>query len=119
MEVIAMDRASGVVVLALTVTEKLTGPARFIMEPLLSAILTDIAALALRATLGSQQWLSLTNLNLQYLKPMGIGPLAGHGQVVRRDGDCAILHASLTDSAGDSVAAATASATVTRLNSGE
>jgi acyl-coenzyme A thioesterase PaaI-like protein len=75
-------------------------------------MLYDTVGPALIATLEPDQFQSTLDLRVQFLRPVRPGRLAGHGRVLRREGDLAFLEAALTDGAGSTIATASATARV-------
>jgi acyl-CoA thioesterase superfamily protein len=82
----------------------------------LAAMLYDTLGPALLATLEPDEFQSTLQLSVNFLRPVRPGRLIGTGRVVHRDGDIALLEASLADDRGTPVATATATARVIPLD---
>ena len=67
---------------------------------------------ALVATLERGQFAPTADLHVQFLRPARPGRLTGKGRIVRRGKSIAFLAGELSDSAGNVVAVATATATI-------
>jgi uncharacterized protein (TIGR00369 family) len=103
------DVEAATIEVAFTATEAFTNPAGNVLGAFQAAMLFDTVGPALLATLAPDQFQSITQLNVSFLRPARPGRLVGKGRVVHRDGDLAFLEASLLD--GDAVVIATATAT--------
>jgi uncharacterized protein (TIGR00369 family) len=112
LEVIDVDPDQATIELAFTAPEDWTNPAGNVLGAFVAAMLYDTVGPALIATLEPDQFQSTLDLHVQFLRPVRPGRLAGHGRVLRREGDLAFLEASLTDGAGNTIAAASATARV-------
>ena len=108
-EFLDADPEQGTIELAFTATEAFTNPMGNVLGAFLSAMLYDTVGPALLTTLGPDQFQSTLELKVTFLRPARPGRLVGKGRVVRREGDLALLEASLLDS--DDLTLATASAT--------
>jgi len=95
---------------AFAATERFTTPKGDILGGFLAAMLYDTVGPCLLATLDAGQFISTLDLNARFLRPAFPGRLTGKGRVVHRDGDIAIVEASLLDS--DQRVIATADATI-------
>ena len=114
-EFIAADAEAGTIDLAFTATEAFVNPMGNVLGAFQVAMLYDTVGPALLATLEPDEFQSTIDLNASFFRPVRPGRLLAHGRVVHRDGDLAFLEATLTDPAGTTVAAATATARVIPL----
>jgi uncharacterized protein (TIGR00369 family) len=108
-EFIDADVEAGTIEVAFTATEAFTNPAGNVLGAFQAAMLFDTVGPALLATLAPDQFQSTLQLNVSFLRPVRPGRLIGKGRVLHRDGDLALLEASLLD--GDAAVVATATAT--------
>lgn len=108
-EFIDADVEAGTIEVAFAATEAFTNPAGNVLGAFQAAMLFDTVGPALLATLAPDQFQSTLQLNVSFLRPVRPGRLIGKGRVVHRDGDLALLEASLLD--GDAAVVATATAT--------
>jgi uncharacterized protein (TIGR00369 family) len=116
LEFIDADIVNGTIELAFAATEDFTNPTGNVLGAFVAAMLYDTVGPALLATLEPEQFQSTLELNVNFLRPVRPGRLAGKGRVVHRDGDMAFLEASLLDSQGTLIATATATARVIPLD---
>jgi uncharacterized protein (TIGR00369 family) len=112
LEVVDVDPGQATIDLAFTAPEDWTNPAGNVLGAFVAAMLYDTVGPALIATLEPDQFQSTLDLRVQFLRPVRPGRLAGHGRVLRREGDLAFLEAALTDGAGSTIATASATARV-------
>lgn len=108
-EFIDADVEAGTIEVAFAATEAFTNPAGNVLGAFQAAMLFDTVGPTLLATLAPDQFQSTLQLNVSFLRPVRPGRLIGKGRVVHRDGDLALLEASLLD--GDAAVVATATAT--------
>jgi uncharacterized protein (TIGR00369 family) len=108
-EFIDADVEAGTIEVAFAATEAFTNPAGNVLGAFQAAMLFDTVGPALLATLAPDQFQSTLQLNVSFLRPVRPGRLIGKGRVLHRDGDLALLEASLLD--GDAAVVATATAT--------
>jgi uncharacterized protein (TIGR00369 family) len=87
-----------------------------VLGAFLAAMLYDTVGPALLATLEPDQFQSTLDLNVRFIRPVPPGRIVGKGRVVHRDGDIALLEASLTDADDTTIATATAIARVIPLS---
>jgi uncharacterized protein (TIGR00369 family) len=111
-EFIDADVEGGTIEVAFVATEKFTNPMGNVLGAFLAAMLYDTVGPALLATLEPHKFQSTLDLKVTFLRAVKPGRIFGHGRVVRRDGDVALLEASLTDHAQATIATATATARV-------
>jgi uncharacterized protein (TIGR00369 family) len=114
-EFIDADVGKRTIELAFTATEAFTNPVGNVLGAFVAAMLYDTVGPALLATLEPDEFQSTLDLNVNFLRPVRPGRIVGKGRVVQRDGDQALLEASLLDSTGATIAKATAHALVIPL----
>lgn len=112
---IGADVEQGTIEVAFNATDDFTNPMGNVLGAFLAAMLYDTVGPALLATLNADQFQSTLDLNVRFLRPARPGRIIGKGRVVHRDSEIASLEASLVDSNGATIAAATATARVIRL----
>ena len=112
LEFIGADMEAGSIELAFAATEDFTNPAGNVLGAFQAAMLFDTVGPALLATLAPDEFQSTMGLTVSFLRPVRPGRLTAKGRVVHRDGDLAFLEAALADSAGATIATATATARV-------
>jgi uncharacterized protein (TIGR00369 family) len=116
LEFVEANVENGTIQLAFAATEAFTNPAGNVLGGFLAAMLYDTVGPALLATLEPDQFQSTLELNVQFLRPVRPGRIVGRGRVVRRDGDMALLEASLSDAEETVIATATATARIIALD---
>jgi uncharacterized protein (TIGR00369 family) len=115
LEFIQADVERGTIELALAATEAFTNPTGNVLGAFLAAMLYDAVGPTLLATLPPDQFQSTLDLKVNFLRPVRPDRIVGRGLVVRRDGDIALLEASLVDAKQAMIATATATARVIPL----
>lgn len=95
-------------------TEAFTNPFGEVLGGFLAAMLYDTVGPALLATLARGEFIVPQRLRTDFVRPAPVGRFVGRGRVVRRDGDRAILEATLSDADGHVVATADATAKIVR-----
>ena len=108
-EFIDADLENRTVELAFTGTEAFTNPTGNVLG---AAMLYDTVGPALLATLEPDQFQSTLEMSVHFLRPVRPGRIVGRGRVVHRDGDLAVLEAELLDPKQETIATATATASV-------
>jgi uncharacterized protein (TIGR00369 family) len=116
LEFIDADVGKGTIELVFAPTEDFTNPTGNVLGAFVAAMLYDTVGPALLATLEPDQFQSTLDLNVHFLRPVRPGRVVSRGRVVHRDGDLALLEASLLDSQGTIIAIATATARVIGLD---
>jgi uncharacterized protein (TIGR00369 family) len=116
LEFVEANVENGTIQLAFAATEAFTNPAGNVLGGFLAAMLYDTVGPALLATLEPDQFQSTLELNVQFLRPVRPGRIVGRGRLVRRDGDMALLEASLSDAEETVIATATATARIIALD---
>ena len=116
LEFIHADIEKGTIELAFAATEDFTNPTGNVLGAFVAAMLYDTVGPALLATLEPHQFQSTLQINVNFLRPVRPGRVVGKGRIVHRDGDMALLEASLLDPHGTIVATATAIARVIALD---
>jgi uncharacterized protein (TIGR00369 family) len=111
-ELIGVDPDEGTVEVAFTADERFLNPAGAVQGGFVAAMLDDTLGPALVATLERGQFAPTADLHVQFLRAARPGRLTGKGRIVRRGKSIAFLAGELSDSAGNVVAVATATATI-------
>ena len=114
-EFIRADAEHGTIEVAFHATEAFTNPVGNVLGAFLAAMLYDTVGPALLATLGPGEFQSTLDLNVRFLRPVRPGRIVGRGRVVHREGDLAVLEASLVNASGALIATATSTARVIPL----
>lgn len=112
---LSADPDAGRMELEFNATEAFTNPAGNVLGAFLAAMLYDTIGPTLLATLDADQFQSTLDLNVRFIRPARPGRLIGRGHIVRREGDIALIEASLANPAGDTIAVANAIAKVIPL----
>lgn len=116
-EFIDADVDAGTIELAFAASEDFTNPAGNVLGAFVAAMLYDTVGPALLATLEPDQFQSTLQLNVNYIRPVRPGRVIGRGRVLHREGDTALVEATLVEAGGAVVATATATAAVIPLTS--
>jgi uncharacterized protein (TIGR00369 family) len=112
---ISADVEAGAMEVEFNATDAFTNPTGNVLGAFLAAMLYDTIGPTLLATLDPDQFQSTLDLNVRFIRPARPGRIIGRGRIVRRDGDVALVEASLVDPAGNTIATATANAKVIPL----
>ncbi len=89
-------------------------PAGKVQGGMLCAMLDDLTASLVDATLNAGEAVATLNLNVSFLRPAEPGSLQGEAQLIRRGRDICYVSATLSQ-AGNSVATAMATCKLTQL----
>ncbi len=109
----AVDVAAGTLETDYVGTAAFLNPAGQIQGGMLCAMLDDVTAFLVTATLRNGEFCATLNLNVSFLRPAKVGPLQARAQLVRRGRNvCHVSGELLQD--GKPVATAVATCTVTR-----
>jgi uncharacterized protein (TIGR00369 family) len=111
----ANERA-GTIELEFSAGEEFTNPAGNVLGAFLAAMLYDTVGPALLAILRPDEFQSTLQMNVDFLRPTRPGRIRARGRVRHRDGDHAVLEASLFDAEDAVLASATAVARVIGLD---
>src|SRR5258705_8221318 len=103
LQFIAADPERGTIELAFAATEDFTNPSGNVLGAFVAAMLYDTVGPALLATLEPDEFQSTLDLNVRFMRAVKPGRLVGKGRIVRRDGDRALIEASLLDSSGTTI----------------
>lgn len=114
---LSADPDAGKMELEFNATEAFTNPTGNVLGAFIAAMLYDTIGPTLLATLDANQFQSTLDLNVRFIRPARPGRLIGRGRIVRRDGDIALVEASLDNPAGNTIATASAIAKVIPLAS--
>ena len=112
-----VDPEAGTIVVRFEGREEFTNPLGTIQGGLLAAMLDDTMGPALVATLPPGGFAPTLEMKVTYLEPAVVGPLWGHGRVVKRGGTISFVEADLVDGDGTIVARATATVRMITLPS--
>ena len=103
----AVDAAAGTLSATYQAQADFRNPAGTVQGGMLSAMLDDLTASLVDATLSAGQGVATLNLNVSFLRPARVGPLQGEARLLRRGRDvCHVLGTLLQD--GKEVATAVA-----------
>jgi len=116
---LSADPDAGRMELEFNATEAFTNPTGNVLGAFLAAMLYDTIGPTLLATLDADEFQSTLDLNVRFIRPARPGRLIGRGRIVRRDGDIALVEASLADPSGSTIATASAIAKVIPLASAQ
>jgi uncharacterized protein (TIGR00369 family) len=94
-------------------TPAFLNPAGQVQGGMLAAMLDDVTAFLVTATLGADEFCATLNLNVSFLRPATAGALAGSARIVRRGRDVVHVQGDLLQG-GRAVASATATCMVVR-----
>jgi uncharacterized protein (TIGR00369 family) len=112
-EVRAVDTESGTLEAAYVAKDTFLNPAGQVQGGMLGAMLDDVTAMLVTATLADGESCSTLNLNLSYLRPGKPGPLQGQARLERRGRNvCNVIGQLWQD--GQLLATATATCMVVR-----
>ena len=112
---LAADPDAGAMEVEFNATDAFTNPTGNVLGAFLAAMLYDTIGPTLLATLNADQFQSTLDLNVRFIRPARPGRIIGRGRIVRRDGDIALVEASLVDPEAETIAVATATAKVIPL----
>ena len=103
----AVDAAAGTLSATYQAQADFRNPAGTVQGGMLSAMLDDLTASLVDATLSAGQGVATLNLNVSFLRPARVGPLQGEARLLRRGRDvCHVVGTLLQD--GKEVATAVA-----------
>lgn len=114
-ELVSVDPDEGTIEVAFEASDAFTNPMGNVQGGFLAAMLDDTLGPALVATLEPGQFSPTLELKVNFLRPARPGRLTGRGRVVHRGGTIAFLEGALSNSAGELVATATATARIVTL----
>jgi uncharacterized protein (TIGR00369 family) len=103
-----VDPQAGTIVVRFDGRPEFTNPLGNIQGGMLAAMLDDTMGPALVATLPPGGFAPTLEMKVTYLQPAVVGPLWGHGRVVKRGGTISFVEADLVDADGAMIARATA-----------
>ncbi len=116
LELIDVDPQAGTIEVSFAATGAFVNPAGNVLGAFVAAMLYDTVGPALLATVEPDQFQTTESIEVKFLRPARPGKLVGKGRIVRRDGDEALIEASLHGPDGAAVATATATARVISLS---
>jgi uncharacterized protein (TIGR00369 family) len=111
-----VDPDAGTIEVAFEATPAFTNPIGTVQGGFLAAMLDDTLGPALVATLPPGEFAPTLALDVRFLRPARPGRLIGRGRITRRAREVAFLEGELLDADGNTVAAATAVATVRQMS---
>jgi len=103
----AVDVQAGTLSASYEAQPSFRNPAGTVQGGMLSAMLDDLTASLVDATLAAGQGVATLNLNVSFLRPAQVGPLQGEARLLRRGREVCHVAASLLQ-AGREVATAVA-----------
>ncbi|MFR9753444.1 PaaI family thioesterase [Nocardia sp. 004] len=115
-EFIEADPEQGTIEVAFNPGEHLLNPMGGIQGGFLAAMLDDTLGPALVASLPPGQFAPTLDLHVQFLRPAQLGRLRGSGRVVKRGREICFLSGELTDTRGELIATATATARIQQFS---
>ncbi|HEX2575952.1 MAG TPA: PaaI family thioesterase [Aquihabitans sp.] len=104
----AVDPEAGTIVVRFEGRPEFANPQGNIQGGMLAAMLDDTMGPALVATLRPDGFAPTLEMKVSFLEPARVGPLWGHGRVVKRGGTVSFVEADLVDADGRMVARSTA-----------
>jgi uncharacterized protein (TIGR00369 family) len=112
-EIQKVDLDAGTLESTYIATPAFLNPAGQVQGGMLCAMLDDVTAFLVTATLADRECCATLNLNVSFLRPAQSGPLEGRAQLVRRGRDVCNVSGELWQG-GRLTASATATCMVTR-----
>jgi uncharacterized protein (TIGR00369 family) len=113
-EVLDVQPDAGRIEVGFTAREDFTNPFGEVLGGFLAAMLYDTVGPALLATLTAGEFIATRELRTTFVRPAQVGRFVGLGRIVQREGNVAVLHATLSNADGQVVAEAEAVAEVVR-----
>ena len=113
----AVDLDVGTLESEYVATHEFLNPAGQVQGGMLGAMLDDVTAFLVTATLAENEHCATLNLNVSFLRPATAGPIAGRSRLVRRGKGVCHVHGELVQ-AGKQVATATATCMVVTAQDG-
>jgi uncharacterized protein (TIGR00369 family) len=105
--VLSVDAVEGTLCATYEAQDSFRNPAGAVQGGMLSAMLDDLTASLIDATLSSGQGVATLNLNVSFLRPATVGTLSGEARILRRGRDVCHVIGTLTQH-GKEVATAVA-----------
>lgn len=112
--IVSLDLDAGEMVSSYEGTPALLNPAGTVQGGMLGAMLDDVTAFLVTATLGAGEHCATLDLHLSFLRPARCGPIEGRALLVRRGREVVNVQGSLWQD-GRQVATATATCLVARM----
>jgi uncharacterized protein (TIGR00369 family) len=109
----AVDLDAGTLESDYVATAAMLNPAGQVQGGMLAAMLDDVTAFLVTATLGPQEFCATLNINVSFLRAAKAGPLSGRARLVRRGKEVCHVTGELRQD-GKPVATATATCMVVR-----
>jgi uncharacterized protein (TIGR00369 family) len=111
--IVAVDVDAGTIEMHYVGSNAFLNPAGQVQGGTLAAMLDDVTAFLVTATLGENEFCATLNLNVSFLRPAMPGPLVGRAKLVRRGREVCNVGGELLQD-GKLVATATATCMVVR-----
>ena len=99
--IVAVDAAAGTLSAHYEASAQFRNPAGGVQGGLLSAMLDDLTASLVDATLGAGQGVATLSLNVSFLRPAQVGPLQGQARLLRRGREVCHVFGTLSQNGQD------------------
>lgn len=99
--IVAVDAAAGTLSAHYEASAQFRNPAGSVQGGLLSAMLDDLTASLVDATLGAGQGVATLSLNVSFLRPAQVGPLQGQARLLRRGREVCHVFGTLSQNGQD------------------
>ena len=99
--IVAVDSAAGTLSAHYEASAQFRNPAGSVQGGLLSAMLDDLTASLVDATLGAGQGVATLSLNVSFLRPAQVGPLQGQARLLRRGREVCHVFGTLSQNGQD------------------
>lgn len=113
-----VDPEAGTIVVRFEAKPEFVNPIGNVQGGMLAAMLDDTMGPALVATLPAGQFAPTLEMKVSFLEPARVGPLWGHGRVVKGGGTISFVEAELRDADDRVVARASATVRIVTMRSG-
>ena len=97
----AVDAAAGTLSARYEAPRDFLNPAGTVQGGMLSAMLDDLTASLVDATLGAGQGVATLSLNVSFLRPAQVGPLQGQARLLRRGREVCHVFGTLSQNGQD------------------
>ena len=97
----AVDAAAGTLSATYEAPAQFRNPAGTVQGGMLSAMLDDLTASLVDATLGAGQGVATLSLNVSFLRPAQVGPLQGQARLLRRGREVCHVFGTLSQNGQD------------------
>ena len=99
--IVAVDAGAGTLSAHYEASAQFRNPAGSVQGGLLSAMLDDLTASLVDATLGAGQGVATLSLNVSFLRPAQVGPLQGQARLLRRGREVCHVFGTLSQNGQD------------------